>query len=276
MDFAPIAYTALASAALLPECNLCRRAPVSSHRYTTCLPCREKRAVAKKRSKERKREEMIRLLQAVKVNIPVPPPGESASAGKKRKAPTDGENALDALERIRKRFKKMEPFTKAEVASKKSSDPSGPVFEKFVVAAELHKAIKRRYPDNNTSLRFYGTYAIIAFPDVDNKQRARQVARDLRDNTTLHFNLEDKKSHRSHDVANTYTISYTCTCPASIKRTASDLTMYFGSKNKTTSEETPKSECRGRIEISSADDRSHPLGWLGQRVKVTITHPKKM
>jgi hypothetical protein len=174
----------------------------------------------------------------------------------------------------------------------KSSDPSGPVFEKFVVAAELHKAIKRRYPDNSTSLRFYGTYAIIAFPDVDNKQRARQVARDLRDNTTLHFkcvssvlirdallilsSLEDKKSHRSHDVANTYTISYTCTCPASIKRTASDLTMYFGSKNKTTSEETPKSECRGRIEISSADDRSHPLGWLGQRVKVTITHPKKM
>jgi hypothetical protein len=93
--------------------------------------------VAKKRSKERKREEMIRLLQAVKVNIPVPPPGESASAGKKRKAPTDGENALDALERIRKRFKKMEPFTKAEVASKVRFLPTSSSNPDFVGAEVL-------------------------------------------------------------------------------------------------------------------------------------------
>jgi len=52
--------------------------------------------------------------------------------------------------------------------------------------------------------------------------------------------------------------------------------MYFGSKNKAGSNETPKSECRGVIQISAEDDHSHPLGWLGQRVKVTISHPKKI
>jgi len=70
---------------------------------------------------------------------------------------------------------------------KKTADQADPVFEKFIAATHLHKDLKRRYLDNSTSLRFYGTYAIIAFPDIDNKKRARQVASDLRDNTSLHF-----------------------------------------------------------------------------------------
>ncbi|KAF7360178.1 hypothetical protein MVEN_00746400 [Mycena venus] len=281
MDFAPTAsITGLASAAELPKCNACHKAPVTNAGYSTCRPCRDKRNEMKKRSQQKKREQKFRLLQAIagSDNIPFPAPRpteKSASAGKKRKAPEDEESLADALERMRKRFKKMEAFTKVDVASK--SPPVAtpePVFKKFVSAGDLHKTIKRRYPDNSNSLRFYGTYAIIALPDVDNKHRARQVARDLRDNTTLHFNLENKESYRNGTA---YTIHYKCTCRASsIKRTASDLSLYFGSKNKTASEETPKSECRGRIEICAEDDRSHPQGWLGQRVKVTITHPKKI
>ncbi|KAJ6557940.1 hypothetical protein B0H19DRAFT_1070536 [Mycena capillaripes] len=264
------------------KCNACRNAPITPG-YVTCRPCRDKRNEKQRQSNALKRQELhSQFLKAgMKANIPVPPPGESNSAEKqkkKRKMPIDGhgENEADALERIRKRFKTLEPFAKPNVAARTpSADTSDVVFDKYVVASELHKAIKRRYPDNTTSLRFYGTYAIIALPDVDNKQRARQVARDLRDNTSLHFNLEDRKSHRG-DVANAYTIKYNCTCRASMKRTASDLATYFASKNKTMADETPKSECRGRIEISAEDDRSHPLGWLGQRVKVTIIHPKKI
>jgi hypothetical protein len=161
-----------------------------------------------------------------------------------------------------------------------------------MVNTDLHKAIKRRYADNSSTLRFYGTYAIIAQPETDNKARARQVARDLRDSTPLHFrcvqfsslvhapcltraSLDDKEASRS---ATAYTIKYKCTCRGAMKRTASDLSSYFISKSKTAAsdETTPKSECRGRIEIRSEDDRSHRLGWLGQRIKVTITHPKNM
>ncbi|KAJ7665970.1 hypothetical protein DFH06DRAFT_1470212 [Mycena polygramma] len=271
---------ALASASSAPrECNSCHRAPASIG-YTSCQPCRDRRNETNRKARDRKREK-LRLLQAdMRVNLPLPlAGGESTSAGKKRKVPADSgeENDADVLERIRKRFKKLEPITKATVASKDASSSANtldPVFEKYVVAAELHKAIKRRYTDNSTSLRFYGTYAIIALPDIDNKQRARQVARDLRNNTTLHFNLEDKKTLESAPTS--HKVSYKCTCHTSMKRTASDISTYFGSKNKTASGETPKSECRGRIEIIAEDDRSHPLGWLGQRVKVTVTHPKKM
>ncbi|KAJ7108718.1 hypothetical protein C8R44DRAFT_884754 [Mycena epipterygia] len=288
MDFAPTTTVvpASAAAAVPPEkCNLCRQAPVTSYGYKTCSPCRDKQREQKKKYTERKREakiaaKMALLKPGMKANIPAAPPAESSSSGKlkKRKAVDDGENAADVFERMRKRFKKMEAFAKTDVASKKiSADQTDPVFEKFIAATHLHKDLKRRYLDNSTSLRFYGTYAIIAFPDIDNKKRARQVASDLRDNTSLHFDLDDRKSHRSSDTANTYTVSYKCTChsASALKRSASDLSVWFASKNATPSEEKPKSECRGRIQISAEDDKSHRLGWLGQRVKVTVTHPKK-
>ncbi|KAJ7468084.1 hypothetical protein FB451DRAFT_388384 [Mycena latifolia] len=281
-DFAPTAAIVLASAAeALPTCNACRKAPVSSRGYSTCQPCRERRNEAKSKSKERKRQAQLVLLRVgMLANIPAAV-GESSSAGKSLKRKAEAEDAADVMERMRKRFKKIEPFAKVDVPPKTtaaSADPAEHVFEKFVSATELHKEIKRRYPDNSTSLRLYGTYAIIALPEIDNKARTRIVARDLKDNTSLHFNFDDRKSHRSNDTANTYTISYKCTCRAAstLKRSASDLSLYFGVKNASTADEKPMTECRGRIEISAEDDRSHRLGWLGQRVKVTITHPKKV
>ncbi|KAJ6582918.1 hypothetical protein DFH09DRAFT_1360227 [Mycena vulgaris] len=289
-DFAPTATIVLAAAAEpLPICSGCRKAPVTSQDYRTCTPCREKRAEASRKSNERKRQEKRALLMGAigllktggaLANIPV---AESSSAGKSLKRKAEEEKIGDVMDRMRKRFKQME-FTRPAVASTTPSapaDPDGPVFDKFVNSAALYKDLKRRYPDNNTSLRFYGTYAIIAFPDVDNKARVRQVARDLKDSTTLHFNLDDRKSTRGSDPANTYTISYKCTCRATalLKRSGSDLSLYFGSKYAAkpaaTSDEKPQADCRGRIEIVAEDDKSHPLGWLGQRVKVTVTHPKK-
>ncbi|KAJ7209903.1 hypothetical protein B0H12DRAFT_1224021 [Mycena haematopus] len=266
---------ALASAQELPlaTCNACNSAPVTNRGYSTCRLCRDKRNDLKRKSKEKKREEKRRLhLKAVtRDNIPVSKPVQSASAGKKRKAPAEEDNKADALERMRKRFKKME-FHKIDAAPTTSSTTSSmSVFEKFVDDKHLYKAIKRRYPDSTNSFRFYGTYAIIAMPDVDNKLQARQVARTLRSSTALHFNLDDKEAYTDETA---HTVHYKCTCRAApIKR---DLSAYFGSTNTAALDETPKVECRGRIDICVEDDRSHPLGWLGQRIKVTVTHPKKM
>ncbi|KAJ7359650.1 hypothetical protein DFH08DRAFT_952758 [Mycena albidolilacea] len=291
MDLASTSSTAPTTTAVLPNCNACHTAPVSGPGFATCRPCRDKRNEAKRRTTQRKREQKYRLFQTMTIsrdNLPVPllvptPAKSIISAAKslKRKTPparADGENVADALERIRKRFKKMEPFTKVEAAASKTST-AAPLpdfeFEKFIVNTDLHKAIKRRYADNSSTLRFHGTYAIIAQPETDNKARARQVARDLRDSTPLHFSLDDKEASRS---ATAYTIKCKCTCRGGMKRTASDLSSYFISKSKAAAsdETTPKSECRGRIEIRSEDDRSHCLGWLGQRIKVTITHPKNI
>ncbi|KAJ6614615.1 hypothetical protein B0H10DRAFT_2044745 [Mycena sp. CBHHK59/15] len=161
---------------------------------------------------------------------------------------------------------------------KDNSPPSPDIeFSKFQFAKDLHRDINQRYPDYSNSIRFQGTYAIVAFPDIDNKQRARQVARDLRASTDLHFDLEDRlKSHRSHDASKAYTITYQCACRASaptLKRNPSDLTAWLGSKKTGASDDKVK-ECRGRIEISAEDDTSHPFV-LGQRVKVIVTHPKR-
>ncbi|KAJ7359646.1 hypothetical protein DFH08DRAFT_414348 [Mycena albidolilacea] len=286
MDLVSTSFTAPATTAVLPNCNACHTAPVSGSGFATCRPCRDKRNEAKRRTTQRKREQKYRLFQTMTIsrdNLPVPllVPTLSAAMSLKRKTPparADGENVADVLERIGKRFKKLEPFTKADAAASKTSTAApapDSEFEKFIVNTDLHKAIKRRYADNSSTLRFHGTYAIIAQPETDNKARARQVARDLRDSTPLHFSLDDKEASRS---ATAYTIKYKCTCRGGMKRTASDLSSYFISKSKAAAsdETTPKSECRGRIEIRSEDDRSHRLGWLGQRIKVTIMHPKNI
>ncbi|KAJ7118686.1 hypothetical protein C8R43DRAFT_1241852 [Mycena crocata] len=266
----------------LPVCNACHKAPVTNDAYSTCRPCREKRSERDRKSRERRRQAKMVLKAAQSVNIPLTEAEESSSTGKKRKmAPVDDESAADAMDRMRKRFKGIEPFTKTEHASKPTPiadpalDPVDPVFEKCINAGDLHTHVKRLYRNKSRPVRFYGTFAIIAFPDIDNKMRVRHVARDLRDNTDLHFNPEDKKSKRSSDSAQTYTISYKCTCRTNT--TSPELAAHSESKDTApASGEKPKRKCRGRIEISAEDDRSHPLGWLGQRVKVTVTHPKRV
>jgi hypothetical protein len=323
INLATITATPSVDPDALPKCNACHKAPVTMIGYSTCRPCREKRSEKKRESNERKRRRKMALLQDTFANLPKAPLAGESSKSLKRKADTKGENAADAMDRMQKRFKKMEvePVTKAaskvglcsfcfcpfltfvpfqtSSAPSDPTDPTDPVFEKFVIATDLHKDIKRRYPDNSTSLRFYGTYAIIAFPDIGNKERTRIVARDLKQSTGLHFrcafrpvpfysflliartSLEDRKSHRSADAVKTYTSTYHCTCraaPSAFKRSGSDLASYFAPKPApatSTEAEQPKTECRGRIVISAEDDWTHPLGWLGQRVKVTVTHPKK-
>ncbi|KAF7351384.1 hypothetical protein MSAN_01570100 [Mycena sanguinolenta] len=257
----------------LPNCNVCRRAPVTNRWYSSCLPCRDKRNESKRRTKEKKREQRMRAFQAItRDNIPTSSSSsQNVSAGKKRKVPEE-ESKADALERMRKRFKKMELVKAADVAPKPvSATHSETVFEKYVDDKNLYKAIKRRYPDSANSIRFYGTYAIIAIPNVNNKLKARQVARDLRSSTPLHFNLEDLEAYPDGTA---YIVHYKCTCRAMPPRRASDLSAYFGSKSKPAVDETPKDACRGRIDIRVEDDRSHSKGWLGQRIKVTLNHPK--
>ncbi|KAJ7649303.1 hypothetical protein B0H17DRAFT_1338698 [Mycena rosella] len=268
------APVALVSAPLpLPTCNVCRKAPVTSHRYTSCLPCRDKRAEQKKRAKLRKTREQTALLKAGSIaNIPAAVAGGDVKS-LKRKA--EDESSADAMERMRKRVKKME-VAKLDVPVLVSATDG---FEKFVNAAELTKDLKRHYPDTLkiTALRYHATYAIIADPAIDNKDRTRRVARDLRENTALHFSLEDRSSTRSSGPTNKYTLAYKCTCRAStaLKRSGSDLSLYFGSTKKAVAPgDEKKSECRGKVEISAEDDTSHRF-WLGQRVRVTVTHPKK-
>ncbi|KAJ7196572.1 hypothetical protein GGX14DRAFT_473505 [Mycena pura] len=238
------------AATLESQCNACHRT-LATPGYVTCHPCRERRAETKRRSNEQRR-------QARRAALVKP----SAEQRKLRE-----ERVAEATEWLKKRERTMQPPMKsAGVIPETLAAPSAnPVFQKLVDAAHLHKDLKTRYLDNRHSLRFYGTYAIIAFPDVDNKQRALQVARDLMDNTTLHFNLKDRQRRRSSDAAKTYTIFYDCTC----QRVSGSA--YLDPKNKS---KKSKSECPGRIIISVSNDTSHPLGWLGQRVKVTVTHPK--
>ncbi|KAJ7735812.1 hypothetical protein B0H16DRAFT_128757 [Mycena metata] len=263
-----IAVSVAVAAAPSKLCTVCRTAPPTPG-YVTCPRCREKRAEQSRKSQERKRER-VRMLLAnanvanIKANLSTPPPKESISAGKKRKAPPV-ESAADTLERIRKRFKTMDPYTKTDVASKSSSTDSDPIFQKFVVAAELYKYIRRRYADSSTPFNFHGTYAIIAQPEINNKERTKLVARDLKDNTNLLLDHDKKLMSTTQP----HTRIYTCKC--SSKPSGSDISAYFGSKNKALT----KSECHGTVEIRAEDDKSHPLGWLGQRVKVIITHPTR-
>ncbi|KAJ7634589.1 hypothetical protein FB45DRAFT_1056599 [Roridomyces roridus] len=257
--------------------DVCRKATVT-YGYTTCAPCREKRAKYKRDRTERlraeKAKEKAKILKASVASNVTP---KSVVVGEKRKTPSDGR---DAVESMRKRFKAMEtPRVKTE-AKPVVVDPAAPVFAKFVASNELHKEIKRQYSRMGVaSLRFYGTYAIIALPDVDNKQRARAVARDLKESTNLHFNLDDKTVGKGSNGTVVYRYSCTCHATSTLKRQASDLAVYFKKKKQSAADaETAMpektSECGGKIKISVEHDNSHPQGWLGQRVKVTVKHPK--
>ncbi|KAJ7185783.1 hypothetical protein C8R46DRAFT_1342980 [Mycena filopes] len=289
-------------------CTGCKSAPPSAG-YVTCARCREKRAAASRRATERKRAARMQLASANIANIKanwehdalLTPPTkgkgkekEKESTGKKRKEPPT-ETAADALERIRKRFKTMDPYTPTTTtsASGSSTKKSAPdvQFHKFAAAAELHKDLRKRFPSPSSSsggeaTTFHATYAIIADPAVDNEERTRVVARDLKGNTGLQFDPESKlmTDRRPH----AHRVTYKCLCGAApLKRSGSDIASYFASsgssKSKSKSISKPEkksdeaaalSQCHGSVEISAEDDRSHPLGWLGQRVKVSITHPK--
>ncbi|KAJ7100024.1 hypothetical protein B0H15DRAFT_505459 [Mycena belliarum] len=277
-DFAPTASIVLASVAdALPMCNLCHKAPVSSRMYVTCRSCRDKRSANKRQAKLAVRMALLRA-GGFSTNLP-PPLAGSSSVVKSLKRKADEESSTDVMERMRKRLKTMKPFAaKSEAPTPVASVETERAFVKFINAAELYKDMKRHQAIASPSMHFYGTYAIVALPTIDNKERARAVARDLRANTSLHFDPEDRKSMRSNDANNTYTIRYKCTChaaPSALKRSSSgDISSYFA-KTAPKAEEKPKATCKGRIEISAEDDKSHRLGWLGQRVKVTVYHPKK-
>ncbi|KAJ7108720.1 hypothetical protein C8R44DRAFT_884756 [Mycena epipterygia] len=141
---------------------------------------------------------------------------------------------------IAARMALLKPGMKANIpaAPPAESSSSGKLKKRKAVddgenAADVFERMRKRFKKMEA----------FAKTDVASKKHARQVASDLRDNTSLHFDLDDRKSHRSSDTANTYTVSYKCTChsASALKRSASDLSVWFASKNATPSEEKPKS-----------------------------------
>ncbi|KAJ7269629.1 hypothetical protein C8J57DRAFT_1508786 [Mycena rebaudengoi] len=215
------------------------------------------------------------LASAAMANIPSVPLPVTAVPSKEKKRKANGEN--EGADGPKKRLKK-------DAKVEDTAEVMAQLKELFKHATLGPEALKHRQEaaaaHNPAFERYQGTYSIIADPDTDNKARARRVARDLKECTTLDFVLEDRlKSVRSSGASKAYTIWYKCMCGAAstgLKRRPSDLSAWLmNKKNPDVSMGEGPSDCAGRVEISAEDDVSHRLGILGQRVKVTVNHPRR-
>nr|GAT59259.1 predicted protein [Mycena chlorophos] len=170
---------------------------------------------------------------------------ESAASGSAKR------RAEEPLSDSSKRVKLTSPLQPQNALSiPEAQQPPSPTiddFTKFTWATGLYAELQRQFRARSTKkmFRFRATHSIIADPKVNKKRRARQVERDLQQQTELQFDLDGRVKHRDEDA---YTITHRCTC-------------------------LPR--CTGVIVIHVADDNSHPLGLPGQRVKLTVVHPKR-
>ncbi|KAF7326043.1 hypothetical protein MKEN_00455200 [Mycena kentingensis (nom. inval.)] len=278
-------------------CNACRRAPATEG-YKTCQPCRQKRTENFRvwTQKKREREKAGPILEYSVYQAP--------KEDGKRKAVDGGDSISD--QRPQKRVKTA-PLIVSAVASSTvstatdSSQPSslttGPKkrvkpaptetpafagktasvatvakskrpataaatsttdflanpdrFQRFNFGIDLYTTLDSLYCLYKSAptkpFRFYGTHSIVADPAVNNKRRARAIERELKAHTSLSFDVEAREKHRAVDGA--YTITHKCTCSG-------------------------KDPCPGLIWITIIDDNSHAMGWQGQRITVSVTHPK--
>ncbi|KAJ7060994.1 hypothetical protein C8F01DRAFT_178740 [Mycena amicta] len=238
----------------MDSCLTCRKQPALPP-YTRCSLCRNGNVLGTSTAQ----------------NMPVP---------QKRKAADSDDEIEDsslAMARLRKRMKLMAlPPAPAVVTTKTKRT-------KFVVADALYKAVAQE--SRTSPVEFAGTFAIIANPQVDNERRARLVARELRRAATLQYNIDDGTPAHSSGATHRFTILLKCTCHTGrpfVKPKSRDLFAYFTSKPKRSAPASQPTQnassqatiCEGHTIISAEDDNSHPLGWLGQRIKVTVKHPK--
>ncbi|KAJ7060981.1 hypothetical protein C8F01DRAFT_1253454 [Mycena amicta] len=224
------------------KCSRCRRAPITTG-FKTCAPCRTKHTQSFRQWRKQK-EKVLPNSGAL----------ESATLGK-RKAQVD--ESLSSATNKRLKPSPLQTLSNSSVPNNESHPVSNPpaTFQKFTWASNLYSELQSQYSakSGKKTFRFHGTHSIIADPALNNKRRARQVERDLKTHAGLQFRFADRIKHREGDA---YTITHRCSCLP-----------------------TPKNDgeqggCAGRIVIYVADDHSHPLGWLGQRVKISVTHPK--
>ncbi|KAF7326009.1 hypothetical protein MKEN_00451800 [Mycena kentingensis (nom. inval.)] len=268
---APALPVPVPTKAIVPKkrqpCKSChiRLAPTNYARCETCRRIARDSAVA-----------------VAPVRMPVP------SVPQKRKAEdtgddtsTKGDSAL-VLARLRKKLVLMS-LPPTPIAYMK---PTATSRTRFVGPDALYQAAKKAGIVASGAYTFSGTFALVADPKTDNERRVKLVAREIKREAALQYEIATAKTHLSSKSHQRFTMILPCTCHTHrifSKTKSRDILSYFESKTKknkgdagmqvvsTTTD--PGLACTGTTTISAEDDRSHPLGWLGQRVKVSIQHP---
>ncbi|KAJ4481293.1 hypothetical protein J3R30DRAFT_3701016 [Lentinula aciculospora] len=266
-------------ASLRAKCTMCR--VDADPGYKTCTGCRQKK------SAYNKRHEQVRLARALTIVNGDVPSGKNIVGPSALKLKRKNMDEVDSnSERKSKRFKHflksygLEEDKKREKAS--AHDPR--IFgTEFQTAVEMYTHLKKLFR-KSTRLNYKACHSIVADPECNHKKRAMLVAHDIQ--KVAHVPLEWVSSiphmlnltviHLSHKVAVTvptqsqtyHTLQFHCTCMSS----NSSQKTQWPVLNRANVPGNDATSCQGEIEITVIDDLRHPLGIVGQQIRIEIRH----
>ncbi|EDR02320.1 uncharacterized protein LACBIDRAFT_309727 [Laccaria bicolor S238N-H82] len=259
-------------------CTRCKKVISSWERFKQCHHCRELRRQQDARRAERRMQRddgsAMDVDNDMRRKENVDPVRKPAVALKD----LQGEEKERALAMMKNRIKSTisVPFPPPRVES------TIPRYREYQSATQLYAALKSSILVSPSNLKFRATHSIVASIIIDNALRAELVAKDLRKIAGLSFAHRTPLPRHSSST-NTRQLEFLCTCLGYITAPENKLKSQTGLKDwiqlkssrpsSAVNEETLiRKECSGTVLITVEDDRSHPLGLLGQRIAVRVKH----
>ncbi|KAJ3806086.1 hypothetical protein F5876DRAFT_69245 [Lentinula aff. lateritia] len=231
----PLSLASTHVAASLPvKCKLCRANADPS--YKTCTVCRQKRTAYNKQ-----RNEKVKMTQTIAVEKGDAPTGKHVAGPQgpelKRK------NMGDANSTLERRKKRVKYSNIKEVRKQMLGDDPMVFGTEFQTAAEMYKRLKSLLR-KNTRLSYRACHSIVADPECSHGKRAMLVARDIQKVADVPFNPAQQNQ-------------------------LPDMNQVNASGGHTT-ENLPS--CQGEVEVTAMEDLRHPLGIVGQQIRIQIRH----
>ncbi|KAJ3891475.1 hypothetical protein GG344DRAFT_65401 [Lentinula edodes] len=231
----PLSLASTPMVASLPaKCNHCRAN--ADPFYKTCTACRRKKTAYHKQRNER-----VKMTQILAVKKGDAPTGKNVAGlqAPELKWKSIGD-ANSTLERSKKRVK----YSNVKEARKQIMGRDPMVFgTEFQTAAEMYKRLKSLLR-KNARLNYQACHSIVADPECSHGKRATLVARDIQEVADVPF---DPAQQNQVPVMNQDNV------------TGDDTT-----------ENLPS--CQGEVEVTVMEDLRHPLGIVGQQIRIQIRH----
>ncbi|KAH7870199.1 uncharacterized protein C8R40DRAFT_1073461 [Lentinula edodes] len=258
----PLSLASTPMVASLPaKCNLCRAN--ADPFYKTCTACRRKRTAYHKQRNER-----VKMTQILAVKKGDAPTGKNVAG---LQAPELKWKSIGDANSTMERRKKRVKYSNIKEARKQIMGRDPMVFgTEFQTAAEMYKRLKSLLR-KNARLNYQACHSIVADPECSHGKRATLVARDIQKAADVSFN---------HKVTITaplqsrtfYTLRFRCTCAycSPAQRDELPVMNQVNVSGGDTMENLPS--CQGEVEVTVMEDLRHPLGIVGQQIRIQIRH----
>ncbi|KAE9410706.1 hypothetical protein BT96DRAFT_1011457 [Gymnopus androsaceus JB14] len=248
------------------KCSACSSPPDPG--YKTCTRCRARRNAQSHQAKQRKKDAMQLLAASyAKLNASKP---VVLSETLKRKSKDEGDSTPVRKKKRVERILKSYKTANAEPVNMVSKDDNAAMKfgKEYQTASEMYKRLNK-LALKSKPVDFEGSYSIVADPAVDNGKRASLVARDIR--KIAHFSFNHKAALGPAIQSRTsYSLRFQCTCaPKGDEKSKKHSLAASLNRGK---DNAAGGLCQGKVQVMVMEDLRHPMGIVGQQIRVHIHH----